>query len=61
MFVVAAGLIALAYPHLLLVWIGGALEVTRHSLLASIQLRLGLWLAAVWLLDAFLTHETADA
>jgi len=53
-FVVAAALVALAYPHLWLVWVGGALEVTRHSLLASVQLRIGLWLSVVWLLDAAL-------
>jgi hypothetical protein len=53
-FVIAAALVALTYPHLWLVWIGGALEVTRHSLLASVQLRLGLWLSVVWLLDAYL-------
>jgi hypothetical protein len=51
-FVVAAALLALTYPHLWLVWTGGALEVSRHSLLASFQLRLGIVLGAVWLLDA---------
>jgi hypothetical protein len=53
-FVIAAALVALSYPHLWLIWIGDALEVTRHSLLASVQLRLGLWLGTVWLLDAIL-------
>lgn len=51
---IAVGLVALTYPHLWLVWVGGALEVSRHSLLASIQLRLGLWLGTVWLIDALL-------
>jgi hypothetical protein len=58
-FVVSAALVALAYPHLWLVWVGGALEVTRHSLLASVQLRLGLWLSVIWLLDATLDRRRA--
>ena len=52
-FVVAAAVIALTYPHLWLVWTGDALEVTRHSLLASVMLRIGIWLGALWLLDTF--------
>lgn len=56
-FVIAAALLLLVYPHLWLIWVGGALEVTRHSLLASVQLRLGLWLGAVWLLDAALDRR----
>ena len=56
-FVVAGALVALAYPHLWLVWIGGALEVTRHSMLPSVQLRIGLWLSVVWLLDAALDRR----
>ncbi len=58
-FVLAGSLVALTYPHLWLVWVGGALEVARHSLLASMQLRLGLWLSALWLLDALLTKQAA--
>jgi hypothetical protein len=58
-FAIAAALIALTYPHLWLVCIGGGLEVTRHSLLASVQLRLGLWLSVVWLLDATLDRRRA--
>lgn len=56
-FVVAAAIIALTYPHLALVWTGDALEVTRHSLLASVMLRIGIWLGAIWLLDHFLTER----
>jgi hypothetical protein len=53
-YVIAAALILLTYAHLWLVWTGGALEVTRHSLVASVQLRLGLWLGAFWIIDAML-------
>ena len=56
-FVVAAAIIVLTYPHLWLVWTGDALEVTRHSLLASVMLRIGIWLGALWLLDSFLTDR----
>ena len=56
-FDVAFALVALTYPHLWIVWIGDALEVTRHSLLASVQLRIGLWLSVVWLLDAALDRR----
>jgi hypothetical protein len=56
----AGALVVLTYPHLWLVWGGGALEVARHSLMASIQLRIGLWLSAIWLLDSYLTPD-ADA
>ena len=56
-FVVAAAIIALTYPHLWLVWTGDALEVTRHSLLASVMLRIGIWLGALWLLDHFLIER----
>jgi type IV secretory pathway VirB2 component (pilin) len=56
-YVIAAALLLAAYPHLWLVWVGDAEEVTRHSLLATVQLHLGLWLGTVWLLDAFLTRE----
>jgi hypothetical protein len=58
-FVLAGALVALTYPHLWLVWSGGALEVARHSLLASVQLRLGLWLSVLWLLDARLSPRAA--
>jgi len=58
-YVLAGALVALTYPHLWLVWVGGALEVARHSLLASVQLRLGLWLSALWLLDTLLTNRAA--
>jgi hypothetical protein len=57
---IAGALLALSYAHLWLVWMGGALEVSRHSLLASVQLRLGIWLAALWLLDALLTSRSAQ-
>jgi hypothetical protein len=60
-FVVAAAIIALTYPHLWLVWTGDALEVTRHSLLASVMLRIGIWLGALWLLDSFLTERRHHA
>jgi hypothetical protein len=58
--IVAALLVALTYPHLWLVWGGGALEVARHSLMASIQLRIGLWLSAIWLLDAYVSPAAAS-
>jgi len=57
-YVVGVALVGLVYPHLWLVWVGGALEVARHSLLASVQLRVGLWLGSLWLLDAFLTRSS---
>ena len=47
-------LILLTYPHLWAVWSGDAFDVTRHALTASVQLRLGLWLASVAVLDAWL-------
>jgi hypothetical protein len=53
-FAIAAALIALVYVHLWLVFTGDAIEVTRHSVVASIQLRLALWLCALWLVDALL-------
>jgi hypothetical protein len=59
-FVVAAAIIALTYPHLWLVWTGDALEVTRHSLLASVMLRIGIWLGALWLVDNFLSDRRAQ-
>jgi hypothetical protein len=54
-YVVAAAMLALFYPQLWLVWVGDALEVTRHALLANLQLHLGIWLGALWILDAVLT------
>lgn len=57
-FVIGAALVALAYPHLWLVWTGGALEVARHSILASFQLRLGIWLGACWIVDAVLVARS---
>jgi hypothetical protein len=57
---IGAALLVFAYAHLWLVWMGGALEVARHSLLASVQIRLGIWLAALWLLDAFLTTRSSQ-
>jgi hypothetical protein len=59
-YLLGAALVALTYPHLLLVWLGGALEVPRHSLLASFQLRLGLWLTGLWLLDAYLAQRSTS-
>jgi hypothetical protein len=52
-----AVLILLTYPHLWAVWTGDAFDVTRHALGASVQLRLGLWLATVALLDAWLPRR----
>jgi hypothetical protein len=40
--------------YLWIVWISDALEVTRHSLLASVQLRVGVWLGILWVIDALL-------
>ena len=59
-YVIGVALVVLAYPHLWLIWAGGALEVARHSLLASVQLRVGLWLGSLWLLDAFLTRGSLE-
>jgi hypothetical protein len=59
-YVIASALILLTYFHLWLVWSGGALEVTRHSLVASIQLRLGLWLGALWIVDALIVARRAS-
>jgi hypothetical protein len=58
-YVIAAALVLAAYPDLWLVWVGDAEEVTRHSVLATLQLHLGLWLGTVWLVDAYLARERA--
>jgi hypothetical protein len=50
-------LTALTYPHLWAVWTGDAFDVTRHALAASIQLRLGLWLTSLAVLDAWLSSR----
>ena len=60
-FVIAFALLLAVYPHLWLVWVGDAEEVTRHSLLATVQLHLGLWLGTVWLVDAYLARKDAPA
>jgi hypothetical protein len=52
-------LILLTYPHLWAVWTGDAFDVNRHALAASIQLRLGLWLASLAVLDAWSTALVA--
>jgi hypothetical protein len=44
----------LTYPHLWAVWTGDAFDVTRHGLAASVELRLGLWLATLALVDAWM-------
>jgi hypothetical protein len=59
-FLFAAALVLLAYVHLWLVWTGDALEVTRHSVVAATQLRLGLWLGLLWVIDAAVGHPDAD-
>ncbi len=45
---IVALVIALAYPHALIVWHGDAAEVGRHSITVNMQLRLGLWML-IWL------------
>ncbi|HEX4492832.1 MAG TPA: hypothetical protein VH914_16620 [Acidimicrobiia bacterium] len=57
--VIATAMLVATYPHLWLVWVGDAEEVTRHSLLASMQLHLALLLGTVWLIDAFVAREHA--
>ncbi|KPL87398.1 hypothetical protein [Levilinea saccharolytica] len=49
----ALALLLLSYPHLALVWHGDAMEVGRHALAAGVQLRLGLWLALLFGLQAY--------
>jgi hypothetical protein len=51
--------LALVPLHLWLVWAGGQLEVTRHSLAANVQLRLGLWLTTVLLVEAAACARTS--
>jgi hypothetical protein len=46
-------LVLLTYPHLWAVWTGDAADVSRHALAASVQLRLGLWLLAAAIVDAW--------
>ena len=60
-FVIPAALLGLFYAHLWLVSTGDALEVTRHALLANFQLHLGIWLGALWRLDALLVAQRTDA
>jgi hypothetical protein len=54
-------LVLLTYPHLWAVWTGDAFDVTRHALAASVQLRLGLWLTTVALVDAWMPAAAAEA
>jgi hypothetical protein len=51
-----AVLIVLTYPHLWAVWTGDAFDVARHALGASVELRLGLWLAIAAVLDTWLAR-----
>lgn len=48
-------LILLAYPHVVIVWHGDAMEVPRHALMASIQLRLGVWITVLFAVNIVLT------
>lgn len=41
-------LILLAYPHVIIVWHGDAMEIPRHALMANIQLRLGVWITLLF-------------
>ena len=50
---VSLALLLLSYPHLALVWHGDAMEVGRHAVAAAVQLRLGLWLAVLFGLQAY--------
>ena len=53
-------LVVLTYAHLWAIWTGDAFDVTRHALAASVQLRLGLWLTTVAVLDAWLPAPAPD-
>ncbi len=48
---IPVALIGLTYPHLWAVWTGDAIELTRHGLAVSVQLRLGLWLLTAAIVD----------
>jgi hypothetical protein len=51
---VPAVLLLLAYPHAAVIWHGDSMDVDRHLLPASIQLRVGLCLAIIFAVDAML-------
>lgn len=55
-----AALLLLTYVHLWAVWSGDAVELARHGLGASLQLRLGLWMLSLVLLDAFLSARRRE-
>jgi hypothetical protein len=56
---VPAALLALLYPMMFIVWHGDAMEVGRHSHLIGIQLRLALWMLAVFLVDSLVRGRVA--
>jgi hypothetical protein len=57
--IVPLGMLALVYPHLWVVWNGDAMEIGRHAVGVSTQLRLSLLLLLLLTLDAFATRAPA--
>jgi hypothetical protein len=52
-------LLALAVPHTILVWDGDAMEIGRHGILDGVEIRLGLWLMLIAVVDAFIWNNLA--
>jgi hypothetical protein len=50
-------LLALEYPHYLLIWHGDAADLPRHALLVSVLHQYSLWLAAALSLDGWLSRR----
>lgn len=58
---VPLGLVILAWPHALVVWHGDSMEVTRHALQMNVQLRLGAWVLALYVIDSIAARRTQRA
>lgn len=54
-------LVALTYPHGLVVWHGDAMEVPRHGLPVAVQLQIVLVLLIVAILDTLLAKPRKQA
>jgi hypothetical protein len=52
-------IMALVYPHLAIVWHGDAMGLSRHSLLANMQLRLSIWMILLVMINEFLVMKEA--
>jgi hypothetical protein len=45
------------FPHLILVWHGDTMSLSRHTLLSNIQLRLAIWFFIFFLMNEYLSKQ----